>query len=322
MIDFRYHLVSIIAVFLALAVGIVVGTAALNGPIVDSLKASNDRIIKDKRALEGSVRDLRTQVSRRDDFARAVAADVVGGELTGERVLFVAGPGSSGDTIKQLEELVTVAGGTPAGILRLRDDLLDPAKSQLVEDVVAEVRPAGLELPEGGAPVDRAAVELAAALVHKGGIASLSEEAAAKVLGGFTAAELVQVDGPTGSKTPADATAPATMAVLVTGGSAGEALDEAGEQRQRSLLTLSRALDTRSKGVVVAGPETAADTGGLLQALRGDGDLSERVSSVDAADTPYGQVVVVLALDEQAAGRSGRYGQGAGAQAGAPSPAP
>ena len=31
MIDFRYHIVSIIAVFLALAVGIVVGTTALNG---------------------------------------------------------------------------------------------------------------------------------------------------------------------------------------------------------------------------------------------------------------------------------------------------
>ena len=321
MIDFRYHLVSIIAVFLALAVGIVVGTAALNGPIVDSLKASNNRIIKDKRELEASVRDLRTQVSRRDDFARAVAVDVVGGELTGERVLFVAGPGSSGETIQALEELVTAAGGTPGGVLRLRDDLLDPGKSQLVEDVVAEVRPAGLELPEG-TPVDRAAVELAAALMHKGGIAGLDDEAAAKVLGGFTSAELVQLDGPTGSKAPTDPTAPATLAVVVTGGSAGEALDEPAEQRQRSLLTLSRALDTRSKGVVVAGPTTAADTGGLLQALRGDGDLSERVSSVDAADTPYGQVIVVLALDEQAAGRSGRYGQGAGAQAAAPSPGP
>ena len=37
MISFRYHLVSIIAVFLALALGIVVGTTALNGPITKDL---------------------------------------------------------------------------------------------------------------------------------------------------------------------------------------------------------------------------------------------------------------------------------------------
>ncbi len=33
MIDFRYHLVSLIAVFLAVALGIVIGTTALNNPI-------------------------------------------------------------------------------------------------------------------------------------------------------------------------------------------------------------------------------------------------------------------------------------------------
>ena len=37
MIDFRYHLVSLIAVFLAVALGIVIGTTALNAPILDDL---------------------------------------------------------------------------------------------------------------------------------------------------------------------------------------------------------------------------------------------------------------------------------------------
>ena len=35
MIDFRYHIVSLVAVFLALAVGLVLGTTALNQPILD-----------------------------------------------------------------------------------------------------------------------------------------------------------------------------------------------------------------------------------------------------------------------------------------------
>ena len=85
MVDFRYHLVSIIAVFLALAIGIVVGTTALNGYVVDDLRKRNRAVIHDKRSLEGSVRDLRTQVSRRDDFAATVAPEVVAGQLTGQR---------------------------------------------------------------------------------------------------------------------------------------------------------------------------------------------------------------------------------------------
>lgn len=38
MINFRYHVVSLTAVFFALAIGLVVGTAALNGPVADSLR--------------------------------------------------------------------------------------------------------------------------------------------------------------------------------------------------------------------------------------------------------------------------------------------
>jgi hypothetical protein len=315
-IDFRYHLVSIIAVFLALALGIVVGTTSLNGGIVDTLKSSNNKLIKDKRNLETDVRDLRESVGRRDDFTEGLASQLVAGRLAGERVLFVAAPGASDGVLKDLQQLVGKAGGTPTAVLRLRDDLLDPGKNQVVDDLVAQVAPAGVDLPEGGAPADRAAVELAAALVAKSSATALSSDAAAKILGGFTGADLVQVQAPAGSKSAG--TEPATMAVLVTGGADGKALDEAGEQRQRAVLTLARALDDRSQGVVVTGPLSSAETGGLLQALRGDGDLRERVSSVDVADTPYGQVTVVLALDEQDAGGAGRYGEGPGAEAAAP----
>jgi len=313
-IDFRYHLVSVIAIFLALALGIVVGTAALNGGIVDNLKSRNDEIIQDKRDLEGTVRDLRTQVSRRDELTGAVAARAVAGRLKGQRVLFVATPGSSTDTLDKLTALVTSAGGASAGVLRLRDDLLDPAKSQVVDDVVASVAPAGVRLPEG-TPTDKAVVELAAALVTTRGGTPLSADAAAKVIGGFTSADLVDVQRPSGGAGDQQA---ATLAVLVAPPGSGEPLDDLGQQRQRALLTLVRTFDTRSEGLVVAGPVLAAEEGGLLDGLRGDDGLSDNVSSVDAADTPYGQLVVILALDEQAAGGSGRYGQGPGAQAGAP----
>jgi hypothetical protein len=316
MIDFRYHLVSIIAVFLALAVGIVVGTTALNGYVVDSLRASNNKVIHDKRGLEGVVRDLRGQVARRDQFATAVAPEVVAGQLSGQRVLIVTTPGAPGQVSKDLSTLIGQAGGSVTGQLQLRNDLLDPGKASVVDDLAASVAPAGVNLPEGS-PVERAAVELAAALTTKPGNDGLSSDAAAKVLGGFTGADLVGISPPPGKSSSAGL-AEATLAVVVTGGSDGRQLDDAGKQRQQNVLALTQALDARSAGAVVVGPESAADTGGLIAAVRSDSSLSDRVSTVDAVDSSYGATSTVLALHEQAAGGAGRYGQGPGSQAAAP----
>jgi hypothetical protein len=314
-VDFRYHLVSIIAVFLALAIGIVVGTTALNGYVVDDLRSRNGAVIRDKRSLEAEVRDLRNQVSKRDQFATTVGPAAVAGTLTGERVLLVTTPGASGDVVKQLTELIGRAGGTTTGVLNLRADLLDPTKSSVIDDVVAQVAPAGVTLPESGSAADRAVLELAAATVTAPAVDAVGSDAAAKILGGFTGADLVDVQQPSGSKTTV---LPATLAILVTGGADGRGLDDVGKQRQQVALALLAALDARSSGAVAAGPVSAAGTGGLLAALRGNGPLSRTVSSVDTVDTPYGAVSAVLALHEQAAGRSGRYGQGPGAQAAAP----
>jgi hypothetical protein len=316
MIDFRYHLVSIIAVFLALAVGIVVGTTTLNGYVLDNLRAANAKVIHDKRGLESNVKGLRNQVARRDQFATTVAAEVVSGQLDGQRVVVVTTPGVSEDVVKQLSTLVTQAGASLTGRVRLRGDLLDPTKSAVVDDVAAGVAPAGLDLPEGAA-TDRAVLELAAALVASPGGQSISADAATKVLAGFAGADLIDVDQPAGTKS-GSAVAPATLALLVTGGADGRDLDDTGKQRQQVVMNLVRAMDLRGSGALVAGPESAAEKGGLIEAVRANGDLSDRVSTVDTVDSPYGGVSAVLALHEQAAGRSGRYGEGPGSQAAAP----
>jgi hypothetical protein len=316
-IDFRYHLVSIIAVFLALAIGIVVGTTALNGYVVDDLRSRNGAVIRDKRALEAEVRDLRNQVSRRDQFATAVGPAVVAGTLAGQRVLVLTTPGASDTVVKELTALIAQAGGTATGVLKLRDDLLDPTKSSVIDDVVAQVAPAGVTLPEGGAAADRAAVELAAATVAAPTIDAVGSDAGAKILGGFTGANLIDIQQPAGSKATTTLV-PATLAIMVSGGADGHELDAVGKQRQHVALALLAAMDARSSGAVVAGPVSAAGTGGLLAAVRNDGTLSHTVSSVDTVDTPFGAVSAMLALREQAVGRSGRYGQGPGSQAAAP----
>lgn len=311
MIDFRYHLVSVIAIFLALALGIVVGTTALNGDILDRLRASNKQVIAEKRSLESTVEQLRTEVTRRDDVSAAVAARAVSGRLSGQRVLVVTAPGASTDQVDEVTELVERAGGESGGIVRLRSDLLDPAKGQVLDDLVSSVAPAGLTLPEGS-PADRASALLAAGLVRTPGADPLSSDAVGKIVGAFTSADLIDVQGGAGQ---ADR---ATLAVVIVDDGPRRELDEAAAARQRAELVLARTLDSRSAGVVVAGPVTAAEPGGLLKAVRDDDALSDAVSSVDGWESPTGRVAVILALAEQAAGGAGRYGSGPGAQAGAP----
>ena len=69
MISFRYHIVSIIAVFLALALGIVVGTTALNGPITSNLRSEVDTLRKDRTSLSSQINALQKQVSDAAQFA-------------------------------------------------------------------------------------------------------------------------------------------------------------------------------------------------------------------------------------------------------------
>ena len=68
MINFRYHVVSLTAVFLALAIGLVVGTAALNGPMADSLNDSVNALGKDNKNLREQVGHLQKEVNQEEDF--------------------------------------------------------------------------------------------------------------------------------------------------------------------------------------------------------------------------------------------------------------
>ena len=90
MIDFRYHLVSLIAVFLAVALGIVIGTTALNAPILEDLEGEVAALAEDKRELETQTQELQAQVDTGDAFGQAVAPALVAGSLAGRSVVLVA----------------------------------------------------------------------------------------------------------------------------------------------------------------------------------------------------------------------------------------
>lgn len=318
MIDFRYHLVSIIAVFLALAVGIVVGTAALNGPIQDGLRSSIDRLTDDKRGLEDDVEQLRGQVAASDEFALVLGPDLVGGALEGQRVLLVTAPGTPEGPAERLRPLLTEAGAVVTGQLAVRSALAETEQRQVLEDLVAQVVPAGIELPDGE-PIERAAAELAAALSTGPGAEEVAAADAQAVVAAFEEADLVDFRPEPGAE---DTLTSATLVLVLAPAGPQEKPDTEQQLQLEAMLTLAAAFDERSRGAVVAGPATAAADGGLVQALRQRSSLSPDISSVDNVDRGIGQVAAVLALAEQAADGAGQYGAGPGAAAPLPVAAP
>jgi hypothetical protein len=298
-IDFRYHLVSLIAVFLAVALGIVVGTTQLNGPILDDLENQVSALEQDKRGLEDSTRSLQGELDTSDQFETAVAPALVGGTLAGSNVLLiVANEDVDSDDVEEVGAMIVQAGGTIAGQVSLTPEFSDPSSESSIQSyVTGSGKPAGITLPE----VDDAGQLLGSLLaqvllVPPGGTAP-DTAATASVLAGLSSLEVLRTDS--------DSVTPANYAVVLT---SGEFTGDQADERNATLIELVTALDAGSSGVVVAGDATAARDDGLIGTIRDDPAVAAAVSTVDNVGTVAGRISVVLALRAEGDGTSGAYG--------------
>ncbi|MGY1735082.1 copper transporter [Geodermatophilus sp. SYSU D00684] len=313
MIDFRYHLVSLIAVFLAIALGLVIGATQLSGPLLDNLQGQVTSLQEDKRALEDATQQLQAQVDTDQAFESAVAPALVQGALTGRSVLLVqASEEVTTDTVEEVTALVTEAGGTITGQLSLAPEYTDPAsEAGLQSYVTGPGRPAGVTLPETDDTGQLVGALLAQVLmVPADGTPAPDTAAVSTVLAGLSALEVLSQDS--ASVTPAD------FAVVLT---AGALTGDDAADRNDVLLDLVTALDAEGSGAVVAGDADAAGENGLVGVVRADPEVSAAVSSVDNVTSPSGQISTVLALGREREGTSGKYGTGEDTQPVPPVPA-
>jgi hypothetical protein len=294
-IDFRYHVVSLVAVLLALATGILVGSSLLNQPLIESLNRTTDSLAREKEDLRRQLTAAQDQVRYRDTFAGSVAGLVVGQRLAGRRVIVVTLPGANGRDVDAMTDTLRQAGGTVTGRLDVQSAYFDQTKQAVLDDVTARLALPGVDVA-GQTATDRAATQLARALLSDGGAAELDGPATALVAG-LDQAGFVQRDGNLQR---------GGMAVLLAGDPEGTADEQ--DRVNAQVISLARALDAAGAGAVLAGPEGAAKEGGVLAALRSDRDGSDEVSTVESVSSPFGRVAAVFAIVEQAGGRSGQYG--------------
>ena len=87
MIDFRYHLVSLAAVLIALSIGIVLGAGPLNDNIGSTLSGEVTKLRKEKEALRQQANEQRRQLEGHDAYDEQTLPTVVGDRLTPKMTL-------------------------------------------------------------------------------------------------------------------------------------------------------------------------------------------------------------------------------------------
>jgi len=298
-INFRYHVVSLTAVFLALAIGLVVGTAALNGPVADSLREQVNVLGQQNQELRDRVNHLNNDVEQREEFATQLAPVVLANRLTGDRVLVVSLP-SGQEYVEDVVAMIETADATVTGRIEIKDKFTDPANNAELLDLAHVSQPASVA---GGLPTNSDGVESSSALLAAVLMDRAPAVSAADLRAVLTA---YRTDGYIGF--PREITATAEAVVLVSG---PPVTGEEATRKNAAALTLVDQFDNAGN-IVVAASADAGD-GNVIAELRGDPQLSKNVSTVDNVSTPQGRLVTAWAVADQIAGRVGHYGIGTGA---------
>jgi hypothetical protein len=306
----RYHLISIAAVFLALAVGVVLGSTTLSRTLLSGLTADKGDLARQVSDLETQRNALSARLTDADGFAATVGPMAVHGLLDKRTVVLITTADARPADRDGLKALIAASGATVTGELQLTDAFADPAQADQLKDIVTRLLPAGVRLPTVSDPGTLAGGLLGPLLLisKADNKPQASAEETAAALTGLSDGGFVRVS---------DGLRPAQLAVVVTGGAARG--DGAGD-RATTLARFAAQVDRSGAGTVLAGGSGSADGAGAIGVVRADTAATQILSTVDNADTPAGRVVTVLALREQLEERSGRYGTAGNAQAVAPGP--
>lgn len=326
MIDFRYHLVSIVAVFLALAIGIVLGSTELQGNTIDVLKSTSASLSNQLNTVRTQRDGYQQQTSADQQFLQSAESRLLGAALSGDRVVLVTEPGAPGSVTSGIEQAVHIAGGTVTGVVALApkfNDLSGATQSSLymLNQSLASTDGTTLASPadQQTAYQQQAAQLIATAILGKTATGT-ARAASAGVLSAADAQTLLATYAQAGYLTVSDATVRATLAVIVTPQTAP--VDGQNDPANQVLLALALQFAEASDATIVVGAASGSSPSGSAISVLRSSSVSSKVSSVDNADSTLGQISSIWALERQkAGGKANSYGI-SGASAVSPVPLP
>ncbi|MFI5783385.1 copper transporter [Nocardia sp. NPDC051570] len=298
MISFRQHAISLASVFLALALGLLLGSHLLDGgaPSAPWSKSGDRQRADTLTAQNGRLTD---ELNAANGFIARSSAKILGGTLNGRSVLLFTTPDADNGDVDAVGKTLSTAGATVTGRIALTDAFVDSGQGDRLRTAATNMIPAGAQLQTGAVDQGSLVGDLLglAFLVDPGnGQPRATPQERTLILdtlrgGGFLTYGDVQ---------------PAQLAVVVTGNGAKADLNNRGSIIGR----FAGGLRGRGAGVVLAGRAGAADGAGPIAVVRADGQLANAVTTVDNIDREIGRITTALGLAEQLGGGAGRYGTG------------
>lgn len=292
MVNFRFHLVSLTAVFLALGLGLVIGSTVVDRVTVETIERQLDQVRDRADRVNGENEQLNASLDRTRQFGDQAARRLVEGRLRDVPVLVLTVAEGPEERTVELERALASAGAVFGGRLTLTERW----RLENGDDVTALAEIAGVTAvrPE---TVRQAAMDVLASAVREG--------KPGQAIPGLAAGGFLRYEGPA---SPAEIPLPGTRVLAVTD-------DDVAAPNDEVLLPLLDALADAEIGVVATAPlegdEAAVSV--FIAAIR-SGELTNRVSTVDNLGVE-GEAAAVLALQDLGSGRLGHYGLGEGVDA-------
>lgn len=294
MISFRFHLVSLVAVFLALGVGVLTGTTVINRGVVARLESQTENLSGDLDALRREVGRLQADAEVWGRFGEEAMEPILSGRLAEEEVILVTQDGTSEESLGGVLRALEAAGASVSALLSAGPSLA------LSTDADREALASVLGLEPTGEPgvLAAAAAELVAQRLAEGPNGTDTLE---RLLDG----DFLVVQGPRLTETGLRGLGgPDKVVVAIAGGPAGSDLTP-----EAFLVPLVSNLVTA--GIPVAAGEMAAgepQEPPFVTILRGEAGVGPLIATQDNVDHPAGQVGLVLAVDGLLQGDPGHYG--------------
>jgi hypothetical protein len=330
MIDFRYHLVSIVAVFLALAIGIVLGSTELQGHTIDVLQSTSDSLRSQLTATSAERDSYQAQATASDQFLQTAEPALLQDRLQAQRVVLITEPGAASNVISGVRHAAGLAGATVTGQISLQpkfNDISGATQSSLSTVNGSLASTAGVTLTQGDdaqtAYQQQAAQLITTAILDKTATRASQTQTQSQVTGPSAASAKSMLDAyaQLGYLTvTGDPVNRATLAIIVV-----PATPPAGGQNDplnQVLLAITPEFAAGSAATAVAGSTAGSSQSGSSIAVLRSSSASAHASTIDNADSVLGQISVISALASQlAGGKPNSYGV-SGASGVSPSPLP
>ena len=312
MISFRYHIFTLGAIFLAVGLGLLLGSSVVQPALIENLRNQANQLSRDLSDTRGEVNDLKSQVS-----ALQRAGDILPsldpGTLTGVPVVLLTHDGVDARLLSQTRQSLSEAAVKIVAELSVTDRMTvadEPSRQALAQLL-------GMASDTDTPTLQARAAEVLAQRLAVGQPRRLVPPPGTDILDGLLAANfLTSLPGsPAISRGDLPGIGGKGQLVIVLSGGQGEPLIDP----QDFFVPLIDGLVQRD--ATVAAGESASTEYPFVPVLRADGAAGDgtRMVTVDDLDFSVGGAALVLGLERLLfLGQGGNYGIKTGATAALP----